>query len=85
MSKHFGLVKWFRNLVNEFRISSPRKLMGLKQVLQSWRWLMLGATILLLCIAPGFSQENLTVNTIGNTASASRGTTITVTRDKALS
>lgn len=64
----------FQELVNELRLFTISKIVGLKRALQAWKWVLLAGVIFLLCISPSFGQDNFTVDV----DSVSRGTTITV-------
>ena len=64
----------FQELVNELRLFTISKIMGLKRALQAWRSVLLAGVIFLLCISPSFGQDNFTVDV----GSVSRGTAITV-------
>jgi len=64
----------FQELVNELRLFTIAKIVGLKRALQVWKWILLTGVIFLLCISPIYGQDNFIVDM----DSVSRGTKITV-------
>ena len=64
----------FQELVNELRLFTISKIVGLKRALQVWKWVLLTGVIFLLCISPIYGQDNFIVDM----DSVSRGTKITV-------
>ena len=74
MKLYIFIKSGFQRLVDRLSSFMTPKVVGFKRALQAWKLLLLASFIFLLCVSPSFGQDSFTLNT----ASASRGTTLTV-------
>ena len=56
--KRFIFKSSSQRLVDEFRLFTISKIVGLKRALQAWKWLLVAGAIFLLCISPSYGKPN---------------------------